>query len=281
MRRISTGQVGSTVLGTLVTENNTIRTLSTSDDLTLLGSTVEVSTGLDLTGANPLRIYDAGSNYVEINAPSLSGVVNFTLPSDTGAAGQFLRSDGSGNLSYAGAAISVQNQSADATTYYPLMSTSTTGNITGVSVSNNKLEFTPSTGTLSVSLVSGDLNSNNVDINGGAIDGTTVGANSAANGTFTNLTATSITETSSIALKENVSPIVDALDAVTKLSGVTYDRKDGSSMNEAGLIKEDVEKVLPNLVTQDGIYYTKLTAYLIEAVKELTRELAVLKDNKS
>jgi hypothetical protein len=94
-------------------------------------------------------------------------------------------------------------------------------------------------------------------------------------GTFT---ASSITETSSIAYKENVSPIDSALDKVLQLMGVTYDRKDGSSKNEAGLIAEDVAKVLPNIVSDkegkpEGIQYTKLTAYLIECIKELNAKI--------
>jgi hypothetical protein len=94
-------------------------------------------------------------------------------------------------------------------------------------------------------------------------------------GTFT---ASSITETSSIAYKENVNPIDSALDKVLQLIGVTYDRKDGSSKNEAGLIAEDVAKVLPNIVSEkegkpEGIQYTKLTAYLIECIKELNAKI--------
>jgi hypothetical protein len=97
------------------------------------------------------------------------------------------------------------------------------------------------------------------------------------------LTATSITETSSITLKENVSPITSALDSVLSLNGVTYDRKDGSTKDEAGLIAEEVYEILPNIVTLDndgnpqGINYTKITAYLIEAVKQLKLELDSLK----
>jgi hypothetical protein len=101
--------------------------------------------------------------------------------------------------------------------------------------------------------------------------------------TSTGLSATSITETSSIAYKENVNPIMSALEAIMQLTGVTYDRKDGSRTNEAGLIAEEVNKVLPNLVTKneegnpEGIQYTKLTAYLIECIKELKSEIDILK----
>lgn len=104
--------------------------------------------------------------------------------------------------------------------------------------------------------------------------------------TVTSLVATTISETSSITLKENINPISNALDSVLSLNGVTYDRKDGIYKNEAGLIAEDVFKILPNLVTlnkegnPDGINYTKLTAYLIEAVKQLKTEIDILKSGK-
>lgn len=97
------------------------------------------------------------------------------------------------------------------------------------------------------------------------------------------LTTTSLVETSSITLKENIEPISDALQRILLLEGVTYRRKDGSADNEAGLIAEEVAKVLPNLVVVDehgnptSIMYTKLTVYLIEAVKRLTAEITELK----
>jgi hypothetical protein len=102
------------------------------------------------------------------------------------------------------------------------------------------------------------------------------------NGSFR---ATSITESSSIVLKENVRPIEDSLSFIKKLNGVVYDRKDGSSKDEAGLIAEEVYKVLPNLVSivdgaPEAIQYTKLTAYLIEAVKSLMTEIDELKKQR-
>ena len=91
------------------------------------------------------------------------------------------------------------------------------------------------------------------------------------------------TESSSATLKENITPIDGALDLILQLTGVIYDRRDGSRKNEAGLIAEEVNKVLPNLITLDdqgiplGVQYTKLTAYLIEAVKSLKAEIDQLK----
>ena len=92
-----------------------------------------------------------------------------------------------------------------------------------------------------------------------------------------------LTESSSATLKENITPISGALDLILQLTGVIYDRRDGSRKNEAGLIAEEVNKVLPNLITLDdqgiplGVQYTKLTAYLIEAVKSLKAEIDQLK----
>jgi hypothetical protein len=105
------------------------------------------------------------------------------------------------------------------------------------------------------------------------------------NATITgNLTVSgTVTELSSIAFKQNVRPLENPLASITQLSGVTYDRRDGSLHNEIGLIAEEVYKTIPDLVTLDGqgrpygIQYTKLTAYLIECIKDLNNQIAELK----
>jgi hypothetical protein len=97
------------------------------------------------------------------------------------------------------------------------------------------------------------------------------------------ITVSQVVETSTITVKENVNPILDALSSIMQLTGVIYDRKDKTSMNEPGLIAEEVNKILPNLVTKDdngnpyGIQYTKLVAYLIEAVKDQQHQIEELK----
>jgi hypothetical protein len=97
------------------------------------------------------------------------------------------------------------------------------------------------------------------------------------------LTVNSIVETSSIAFKENINPIENALDSILNLRGVNYDRKDRSEINESGLIAEEVDKIIPSLVTKDnngnphGVKYTKVVAYLVEAVKEQQKQIEDLK----
>lgn len=97
------------------------------------------------------------------------------------------------------------------------------------------------------------------------------------------LTVNNIVETSSIVFKENINPIENALNSILNLRGVCYDRKDGSAVNETGLIAEEVDKIIPSLVTKDdngnpyGVKYTKVVAYLVEAVKEQQQQIEDLK----
>jgi hypothetical protein len=100
------------------------------------------------------------------------------------------------------------------------------------------------------------------------------------------LSAATVTETSSIALKENFRPIENPLEKVLQLLGQIYDRKDGSSKDEAGLVAEDVYKIIPNLVKTDSngnpesVFYSRLSVYLLESIKVLNDEIAELKGKK-
>jgi len=295
-RRISSGKVGRQLLGQVVVEDNQLQSVLNNSNIELVpnGSGIVTSSAhVQVADDQEIRMSD-GATYVSFKAPAAISnggqPVVLTLPANDGDADQFLKTDGSGALSFAASTVSITNQTADpSNTYYPLLSTSTSGNISTVNTSNTKLSFNTNSGQLSATTfsgaLSGNLTSNSVDINGGAIDGTTIGAATPATGTFTTLNATTINETSSITYKENITPINNALESILQLVGVTYDRKDGSNKNEAGLIAEEIAEVLPNLVKyKDGkpeaITYTKLTAYLIEAVKSLHKEIVELKRGK-
>lgn len=101
------------------------------------------------------------------------------------------------------------------------------------------------------------------------------------------VTATTLTETSSLALKENFRPIENPLEKVLQLLGQIYDRKDGSSKDEAGLVAEDVYKIIPNLVKTDvngnpeSVFYSRLSVYLLESIKVLKDEIDTLKGTNS
>jgi hypothetical protein len=93
--------------------------------------------------------------------------------------------------------------------------------------------------------------------------------------------AGSLTESSSIKLKENVETSEGNLEKVVNLRPVTYN-KIGSQTTELGLIAEEVAEVYPEFVQYDengepiGVHYSRLTAALIGAVKELTNQVQEL-----
>ena len=93
-----------------------------------------------------------------------------------------------------------------------------------------------------------------------------------------------LTELSQREMKTNIEPIENILPAVLQLQGVSFDwKKDEKGTNHYGLIAEDVEKILPNLVSHDekgnaqGIQYSKMTAVLLEAIKEQQIQINELK----
>ena len=93
-----------------------------------------------------------------------------------------------------------------------------------------------------------------------------------------------LTESSSLKLKENVETSEGNLEKVVNLRPVTYN-KIGSQTKELGLIAEEVATVYPEFVQYDesgepvGVNYSRLTAALIGAVKELTQRIETLENN--
>jgi hypothetical protein len=126
-------------------------------------------------------------------------------------------------------------------TIFLLLSTQSSGNLTIANTSSSKLTYNPSTGTLSSVIFSA---------------------------------------TSDINKKENVERITDAVSTVQQLRGVTYNWKDNGSKG-MGLIAQEVEKILPELVTESdngkAISYNNIIGLLVEAIKELKIEIDNLK----
>jgi len=92
-----------------------------------------------------------------------------------------------------------------------------------------------------------------------------------------------IYDVSDFRLKENITPLRKAVEKVSSLRGIYFNNKGESpDKREVGVIAQDVEKVLPELVSTNeqgykSVDYTKLTPVLIEAVKELKAENESLK----
>ena len=104
--------------------------------------------------------------------------------------------------------------------------------------------------------------------------------------TFKKVTATDdICISSDLRLKDNVIRIDDSLSKVEKLRGVSYELKSDPGTTHLGLIAQEVNEVLPEVVKLDdnskyyGISYQSLVPVLIEAIKELSDRVKKLENN--
>jgi hypothetical protein len=87
--------------------------------------------------------------------------------------------------------------------------------------------------------------------------------------------------------KDNIVNISSPLDKLSKINGVSFNWNEIShketGKKDIGVIAQEIEEVLPEIVeTRDNGYkavdYPKLTALLIEAVKELSDKVKKLED---
>jgi hypothetical protein len=89
---------------------------------------------------------------------------------------------------------------------------------------------------------------------------------------------------SDIRLKENIHPILHALEKVKSISGNTYNWKAGFDEihshkgNDIGVIAQEIEAVLPQIVTNrdngyKAVQYEKIIPLLVEAIKELSAKI--------
>ena len=112
--------------------------------------------------------------------------------------------------------------------------------------------------------------------------------------------ATNFISTSDIRLKENIVPIENALDKVMKLNGKQYNwKKDEEKKLQSGLIAQEVEEVIPEVViskninntndedeendenilnNQKLINYNGIVPYLVECIKLLNNKIDKLND---
>jgi hypothetical protein len=130
--------------------------------------------------------------------------------------------------------------------------------------------------------------SSSATLTGGSVKNMAVGVGGAAAGTFTTLGSTSgVVDSSDRRFKKNITAIASALDKVGALEGVQYLLRTDEFPEKAfvptmqlGFIAQDVEEVLPEVVTTmaDGykaIRYAGFAPVLANAVNELHAEVKV------
>ena len=114
---------------------------------------------------------------------------------------------------------------------------------------------------------------------GSTITALTVDMSAAGAATFNN----DVTAFSDVILKDNIDTIDNALDRVKGMRGVFFDRKDNKQERQTGVIAQEVEPFLPEVVreTKDekkikSVAYGNMVGVLIEAIKELNAKIEEL-----
>lgn len=94
------------------------------------------------------------------------------------------------------------------------------------------------------------------------------------------VSAQDFNSTSDVALKQNISTILNASDVVSKLRGVSFEWK-GTDQQGYGVVAQELEDVVPSLVSinRDGsksVRYNGLIGFLVESNKQLQERIDVL-----
>ena len=116
---------------------------------------------------------------------------------------------------------------------------------------------------------------------GSAITALTIDMSAAGAATFNN----DVTAFSDERLKRDIETIPNALDKVCQMRGVTFERIDDEGSRSMGVIAQEIEKIIPEVVREDSseekiksVAYGNLVGVLIEAIKELKDEVEQLKN---
>ena len=193
--------------------------------------------------------------------------------SGNGTTSQFLRSDGDGSFTWAAAGSAYSAGSGlDLTGTTFSLETDLRDGITAIGRDSN--DFI-SIGTTSIVTY---------------LDGTARMSISNAGALITTGDITAFGSVSDIRLKENIEPITNALDKVSQIGGYTFNYKKNPDVRMTGVIAQEVEKVLPEVIytTTDinsdeenlAVRYENMIGLLVEAIKELKTEVDTLKKGK-
>ena len=226
------------------------------------------------------------------NATSSSTSANLSF----GSANQVVFKNGSNNgatssaLTFNGTQLNCTNNIRANNITLGLTAGTTINTATGDLVldsSNNKVHITANAQVNGTMTIDGNINSSSKDSGALVITagGLGVEGNIFAGGDLVAFNS------SDIDLKQDISPISNALDMINSLTGNTFAWKKeanvfGNEGMDTGIIAQEVEALgLPGLAKRRGdgtlgVRYDRLIPVLIEAVKELTDKVKSLESNK-
>jgi hypothetical protein len=250
--------------------NNDIATSAGISISKLSASTISgISLGNNLNNltAGSFITYNSGTTYNGSTARTISVAATTANTGNT-----IVARDASGD--FTAGTITVTNltasQTVQATDLNVNLITSTNGNFSGIVTATdlNVNLITSTNGNFSGIVTATDLNVNLI---------------TSTNGNFSGIvTATDFNSTSDINLKENIKTIENSLNTLTQLRGVSFDWKE-TGKGSYGVIAQELEEILPELVKNGevkSVNYNGLIGVLIEAVKELKKEIEELKKTK-
>lgn len=203
-------------------------------------------TTADLSTSVNSAILSVDSNFIaNTTQVTLAAGVLLSANGGVGTAGQVLHSNGATGSPYWAVddSTSVTDDTTTNGNRYILFANQTSSTLTTSYVSSTKMYFNPSTGKLN---------------------------------------ATAFNSLSDFNKKENIQTLQDATSKVLKMRGVSFTWK-GTNDKSIGLIAQEVEKILPEVVStcEDGvksISYDSIVGLLIEAFKEQQKTIDGLKD---
>ena len=192
-----------------------------------------------------------GLNRLRTSSNTALNVGAINASNSTGSTGQYLESTGNGtrwttvtasaSASASASGATLSDNTTTNSTFYPTLSSATSGSYTTAVTSSTKLTFNPSTG---------------------------------------NFSATQFTSLSDKTLKTNIRPIENSVALVQRLQGVRFDWLENNK-SSLGLIAQEVEEVIPELVETDNgiksVSYSNMIGVLIEAIKEQQNQIEELK----
>ena len=187
----------------------------------------------------------ANTDFTTITVTSgVYGNATFVPVITLGANGRVIAVTNTAISSGGGGGATITDDTTSSGTRYITMTTQTSGSQSIANTSTTKLFFQPSTGTLSSTI-------------------------------FSSL--------SDETKKTNINVISGSLNVTENIRGVTFDWTDGTG-SSAGLIAQDVEKYLPQLIHIDengtkALNYNGVIGVLVEAVKELSERVKQLESN--
>jgi len=123
-----------------------------------------------------------------------------------------------------------------------------------------------------------NLPSNGLNVGSGQLQVT--GGNVTTSGQFT--ASNNVTAYSDERLKENIKPILNALEKVNSMRGVTFNtRRDGAP--GVGFIAQEIQPYIPEAVYEDyagylHVAYGNITGLLVNAINELTERVEALEN---